>query len=98
MPGIDDRPAKVWTLVALDWNGEGLAVDSVVEFVKREGGDKALVGVEETTIPHWRSGEPVAAFLVAFDARRVRDTGVSGAAFRAGFVSHVEARWRQAAG
>ena len=73
------------TLVAIDFDRKGVSIAPVLEFV----GD-ALLHHREGTTPHWRTGEPLVTHWVTFDARRVRNTEVHGAGFRAGFVSHVE--------
>lgn len=79
------------TLVAIDWNDKGLDIESVLAYIRQHAGADALVSV--TAVDHIkdRTGEIVGSWRVVFNARQVRNTVVNGAAFRAGFVSHIEA-------
>lgn len=73
------------TLVALDWKSEGLPIASILDFVGEH-----LLSHEVTTTAHFRTGEPIITHRVTFNARQVRNSHVSGKAYHAGFVSHIE--------
>lgn len=77
------------TLVALDWESAGRSIQPVLDFIEREA-PGALIAHEATTVPHFRTGEPILAHRVTFDSRRVRNTSVHGKSYRCGFVSHIE--------
>lgn len=73
------------TLVALDWDGVVPDIQPLLDMA----GEHLLAHVVTTTA-HWQTGRPVLTHRVTFDARQVRNTHMSGAAFHAGWLSHVE--------
>lgn len=73
------------TLVAVDWNGQDIDPQPVIDFL----GD-ALITYEDTTQPHYRTGKPLRAHRFTFDTSKVRNTHAHSAGFRAGFVVHLE--------
>lgn len=85
----DPRSPRIETLVAIDWDDADRRIDSILDFIRREGGPDAYVGA--VPFDHVKpNGGTVGAWRIQFNARKVRNTEVHGKAYRAGFVSHIE--------
>lgn len=80
---------KLRTLVAVDWKDEDLQIDRVVSVVGEAFVSHSCAD-EQSNARGAQEGETKVVHRLTFDARLVRDTEVSGAAFHSGFVSWVE--------